>query len=85
MLEKAWLNLKDSQMIWDKERDRVGSKYVSTKIRCSSGGGVVYGSSDVSPCVSITTPKGFEDGFEFSKDFKFIVPKQAPAQSPSVF
>jgi hypothetical protein len=77
---KAWDALQKAQAEWDDLRDQIGNKYTLTK-------------QDDAHCAGITLKdkyygcpmKGFENGFEFSKDFKFIVPKMPPATSINTF
>lgn len=73
--QKAWDALQKAQAEWDATRDSVGLRYAVTpgasifSLNCGPirDGGIT--------CQH--TRPGFENGFEFSKDFKYIVPKAA--------
>lgn len=68
---EAWLKLQGAQSAWDKLQTEIEAKYVRlSKGNCEKAGMIYY--SDGS-CIY----QDFNYGFEFSKDFKFVVPKRA--------
>lgn len=74
-VRKAYVELQNAQRHWDDIKFIIDSKYVlfsncSSPDRQSLSDGVVL-------CGTPSRVTGFENGFEFSKDFRFIVPKQS--------
>ena len=65
-VQKAWDNLQKAQHEWDQVRDEMNVRYV---LKADS---LIFQEHQQS--VKVPLP-GFENSFEFSKDFKFIVPK----------
>jgi hypothetical protein len=68
--KKAWDALQKAQAEWDLTTDYIRLNYVMTK---DSKGVKVCGEFQSVSC-----------GFEFSKDFRFIVPKVAAPQNPAI-
>lgn len=79
--QKAYADLQAAQLFWDSTSAYIGRKYahagncVTTDSQNNITGG--WG-----PC-AISPVSGFENGFEFSKDFKYIVPKPRE-QKPTI-
>jgi hypothetical protein len=71
--QKAWDALQKAQREWENVQETIGSKYVYTGPVWAIGG---TGMKEIHQPVA-----GFDGGFEFSKDFKYIVPK-LPEQKP---
>lgn len=77
--KKSWEALQLAQADWESVQKAIGSRYVY-KAPCVASSSGVWPPSSEEFC--IRNPKeGFENGFEFSKDFKYIVPK-AVEQTP---
>jgi hypothetical protein len=77
--QRAWEALEKAQSDWEGVQSDLRNKYVSTG-DCSYWPSGVQGHGD---CVR-ATKEGFQNGFELSKDFKFIVPKYQPPTYPNV-
>lgn len=73
---KAWLNLQDAQAKWDNEKSQIESKYVYHALSCWQGPTVPSGA--VCSGNGSAKREGFQSGFEFSKNFKYIVPVPPP-------
>ena len=71
--QKAWDALQKAQVEWDLERGHISGRYVEKSCGPNENK-LIIGSACSVP--------GFESGFEFSKDFRFIVPKQPDPKSP---
>lgn len=74
-VEKAWVQLQAAQTIWELKQAYIQRKYIERDVTCAHNPdwkAQTRYSCDVALSVS-----GFENGFEFSKDFRFIVPKQS--------
>ena len=75
---QAWDTLQTAQENWTAVRKSIGDKYTT---RPNNTGGA-------STCTinepSICYREGFMSGFEFSKDFRFIVPKAAEPRATRI-
>jgi hypothetical protein len=75
--QKAWDALQKAQTEWNDVRDSLDDKYVHNGQPWASVGTALGGKVLRQP------QPGFENGFEFSSDFRFIVPKVAePIKTP---
>jgi hypothetical protein len=76
-VEAAYKALQKAQADWDKVRDDIGEKYTERPVNTGGAGGcsLVVTNGGKEHCWK----EGFTYGtFEFSKDFRFIVPKSEP-------
>lgn len=71
--QKAWDALQRAQKDWDAVVFSMNKQYIAPPIPCTWGSST----GEQGPAGCSYPKKGFESGFEFSKDFKFIVPKSA--------
>ena len=79
--QKAWDVLQKAQAEWNGLQEEIKQKYTfntSQKDDPNCLGATVNGKYYGCP------KKGFENGFEFSKDFRFIVPKAAEPRATRI-
>jgi hypothetical protein len=77
--QKAWDAKQKADVEWDRVRADIGNRYAS-KAPCVASLSGVWPPSNEGQCIH-QAKEGFESGFEFSSDFRFIVPKVAEPKS----
>jgi hypothetical protein len=70
--QKAWDDLQKAEAGWKDVQDQIDMKYVEVPFDGKSGGTFTW-PGDVKN--GFRPKSGFNGGFEFSQDFKYIVPK----------
>lgn len=66
-----WEALQKAQADWDAVTERVKKDYLIISANSKECGSIAFGNSSGGSCYR----SGWEIGFDFSSDFKFIVPK----------
>jgi hypothetical protein len=69
--QKAWDELQKAKNHWALVIADINMRYLNASRTCPAG----------NTC-AVFNKEGFEAGFEFNKDFKFIVPKIEPSPTP---
>jgi len=73
-----WEDLQDAQKDWNQFNRVIEKKYLQVTIDSPDKGDFVWGSGNIiSQQDKLYVRSGFEHGFTFSKDFRFLVPKPA--------
>lgn len=75
--KQKWEKLQAAQAEWDAFQERVKNDYTLVSPANKEAGNIISSGPN-----NLAVRKGFESGFEFSADFKFIVPKVYPAPQP---
>lgn len=83
--KSSYQAMKDAEKKWQDFQDQIRKKYVESKnaptVWCSS---IVSGTTAYLSCPDNNYLPGWENGFEFTKDFGFLVPLPDPTSSASV-
>jgi hypothetical protein len=72
--QKAWDALQKAKNDWGVLQTEIQMKYAEAPQSCIGGTAIIINGGCGGTQVMTSLP-GFENGFEFSKDFRFIVPK----------
>lgn len=78
--KSSYQAMKDAEKKWEDFQDQISKKYVrSTNAQTAECWTIGSGTTAYLSCPSLNYYlPGWENGFEFTKDFGFLVPKQEP-------